>query len=116
MLLFSLIFLNSTILFLLFNTNFVYEYITLFKLNKIKIFQEYSDYIYKNNFIYFIPFLSFRNIFIYKLISCPLCLNFWTSLIVSLYYNNILFIGIIYMLTIIIYLTTSILYGKYKNI
>ena len=110
------IFLNSMIIFVLFNTNFIYEYAKLLKLDNIKIFQEYSDHIYKNDFINFITFLSFKNNFFYKLISCPLCLNFWLALAASLALNNIFYIGVIYIMAILLYLTGSILYGKYKNI
>jgi len=108
--------LNSTFLFLIYNTNFIYEYFKLFKFDRIKIFKEYIDYIYKNNFINFIPFLSLKNNFFYKLISCPLCLNFWLSMTISIILGNVIYIGIIYMVSIIIFLIGSILYGKYKNI
>lgn len=110
------IFLNSMLLFVLFNTNFIYEYANLLKLNNIKIFKEYYEYIYKNDFINFIPFLAFKNNFFCKLISCPLCLNFWSSLLFSLLLNNINYIGLIYIISIIIHMGSSILYGKYKNI
>lgn len=114
--LFSYIFLNSMGLFVLFNTNFIYEYANLFKLNNIKIFKEYYEYICKNDFINFITFLGLKDNFLCRLISCPLCFNFWSSLIFSLLLENINYIGLIYIISIIIHMGTSILYGKYKNI
>jgi hypothetical protein len=112
----NFIFFNSMFLFVLFNTNFIYEYAKLLKLDNIKIFQDYTDFIYKNDFINFTTFLSFKNNFICKLVSCPLCINFWSSLFISFILKNLYIIGIIYVISIVIYFGTSILYGKYKNI
>lgn len=110
------IFLNSMLLFVLFNTNFIYEYARLFKLTDIKIFQEYTDHLYNNDFINFITFLGLKNNFFCKLVSCPLCLNFWSSLFLSFLLENMYYIGIIYVMSIVLHFGISILYGKYKNI
>jgi hypothetical protein len=109
-----LISLQIFILILLFQTNFIYEYSKLFKLiKKINLLKEYEDYIYKNNFLKLIDFLSLKPNFFFKLLSCPLCLNFWLSLASAILINNILYIGLNYIITILIYLIISLLYGKY---
>jgi len=102
-------------IFLWFKTNFFYEYIKLFKLNKLNIFNSYEEFI-KNTYTYFATFLGFKSNFFCKLLSCPMCLNFWVVLVnmiifkISLYY-----IGLIYIISLGEYMCLSIILSKYEN-
>jgi hypothetical protein len=109
-----LIGIQTLLLIVFFETNFIYEYSKLFRIiKKIRIINEYEAYIYKNNFLKFSDFLSLKTNFIAKLFSCPLCLNFWLSLFSCILSNNMLLLGINYVLSIFTYLVISLLYGKY---
>ena len=73
-------------LFVWFKTNFLYEYASLFKLNKLKIFKEYEDFI-KISYLNFADFLGMKQNFFYKLLSCPFCFVFWLNLIYILFFT-----------------------------
>lgn len=106
--------LSATGLFIWFKTNFLYEYSKLFKLNNIKIFREYEDFI-KISYLNFVDFLGMKNGFIYKLLSCPLCLGFWINLIIIFIFNfSLSYIGILYVISIMEYMTLSLMY-KYEK-
>lgn len=105
------IFLQATFILILYKTNVIYEYLKYLKLNIIK---DYEKFLMTNEYVNFIEYLSFKNLFIFKLLSCPLCLNFWLSLINSIILNNIQYIGIIYIISLCILFTMSYLYGKFK--
>jgi len=106
--------LSAFCLFVWFKTNFLYEYVKLFKLNNIKIFKEYEDFI-KVTYLDFADFLGMKNGFIYKLLSCPLCLGFWFNLIIIFIYNfPLLYIGILYVISIMEYMILSLM-RKYEQ-
>lgn len=109
--LFYNIFTQSAFLFILYKTNVVYEYIKYFKLN---ITKEYESYLIANKYLNFIEYLGFKNNFIFRLIACPLCLNFWLSIITCLISNNILYIGVIYIISLLIMFILSHFYGKFE--
>jgi hypothetical protein len=102
-------------LFIWFKTDFLYEYIKLFKLNKLKLIQEYEAFI-KITQLNFSEFLGFKNSFFFKLISCPLCLNFWVNLSLVLFFKfPLYYIGLLYILSITEYMILSIVLFKYEN-
>lgn len=107
----SNIFLQTTFIFIIYKTNVIYEYLKYLRLNIIK---DYEKYLVSNDYLNFIEYLGFKNSFIFKLINCPLCFNFWLSFINSLVLNNILSIGVIYISTLFIFFINSYLYGKFK--
>ena len=109
--LFYNIFTQSAFLFILYKTNVVYEYIKYFKLN---ITKEYESYLIANKYLNFIEYLGFKNNFIFRLRACPLCLNFWLSIITCLISNNILYIGVIYIISLLIMFILSHFYGKFE--
>lgn len=94
------IFLNSTFLIVWFLTNAFYEYLSkIFPL----IFKNYNIFIIKNNFLYFTDYLTHKNNFISKLLSCPFCLGFWTALFSSIAYNSLLYLCVIYIISLMIF-------------
>lgn len=102
-------------LFIWFKTNFLYEYAKLFKLNKFKLIQEYESFI-KVTQLNFSEFLGFKNGFLYKLISCPLCLNFWLNLfLIFLFGFSLYYIGLLYIISIIEYMILSLILSKYEH-
>jgi hypothetical protein len=102
-------------LFVWFKTNFLYEYVKLFKLNKSKLIQEYEAFI-KVTQLNFSEFLGFKNTFFFKLISCPLCLNFWFNLSLVLFFEfPLYYIGLLYVISIMEYMILSIVLSKYEN-
>lgn len=100
-------------IFLFLNTNFVIEYYNLFKLNGIKILDEYNKK-NKNGYICSFPdFLinEYDNFFI-NLITCPVCLSIWLSIM------SIIFVGkfflLVSFLTLISYFLLKIMYNLQK--
>ena len=75
----------SAISFLLYKTDFVAEYGKLFGLSKLLRLSEYFCHkILAGGNIYYFDFLKFKyDCFLTRLVSCPLCLGFWMSLIIS---------------------------------
>lgn len=86
----SILFLSfacSSLLFVWFETNAIYEYLNYFNLGG-KFLYNYKEY-QKKDFatLLFIPYLLVNyNSFFTRLICCVICLSFWINLIVNLYY------------------------------
>jgi hypothetical protein len=61
-----------------------------------------EDYMYNSYIEYFSSKKSFSKnfleIFILKLISCPICLTTWLSILSSIFLGNIFYLGIIFIL------------------
>lgn len=96
-------------LFIWFKTNVVYEYARLFKLNNIKIFKEYEEFI-KITYLDFAEFLGMKSNFICKLVSCPLCLNFWLNILLLFIFKfEWQYIGLLYIISIIEYMIVNII-------
>ena len=61
-----------------------------------------QDYIYNSYIEYFYSKRSFSNnfieLFILKLLSCPLCLTTWTSIVSCLAFGNITYVGILFII------------------
>ena len=94
------VFLSSTFLVLWFLTNVFYEYFS-----KVfpAVFNNYKIFIIKNNFLYFSDYLSNKNDFISKLLSCPFCIGFWSSLTSSIIYNCFFYLCVIYIISLMIF-------------
>lgn len=106
--------LSAFALFVWFKTNFFYEYVKLFKLNKSKLIQEYEAFI-KITRLNFSEFLGFKNNFFFKLVSCPLCLNFWFNLCMILFFKfPLYYIGLLYIISIMEYMILSLM-RKYEQ-
>ena len=107
---------NITVLFVWFNTTFVYDYSKLFGLNSL--FKEYEKtppdmmlpvYLYMNR-----ERLSKGNrvlYFVIKLTTCVFCLGFWTSCIFCVSLSQMTMIPLIYITTLIVYgIITKLIY------
>jgi hypothetical protein len=58
------------------------------------VFDSYIEFLYaKRAFT-----KSFRELFFLKLFSCVTCLSIWFSLIISIIYGNVLYIGLIFII------------------
>lgn len=102
-------------IFLWFKTNFFYEYIKALKLNRLNIIKSYEDFI-RNTYIYFATFLGFKNNFFAKLLSCPMCLNFWVVFLNLLIFKIPLsYIGLLYIMSLVEYMLLSIMLSKYEK-
>jgi len=100
--------LPAFILIIWFKTHAFVEYLNLFKLNKLFKINEYLEYKKQNMLIEYSDFILLKyNSFFTRLITCPFCLNFWLSLIVSIFFGNFSFIYIssIYIISLMIYFT-----------
>jgi hypothetical protein len=94
------IFLNSTFLVVWFLTNAFYEY--TYRIIPI-IFNEYKIFIIKNGSLYFSDYLYTKNNFLFKLLSCPFCIGFWSSLTCSIIYNCLFYLCVIYIISLMIF-------------
>lgn len=91
----------SSLVFLLFKTNFLYEYITLFKLGKYFRMHQFKCSKIKDPEISYFEFLNQKsNSFLTRLISCPYCLGFWVILPFGLEKCNFLITYCFYLLII----------------
>ena len=94
------IFSNTTFLVVWFLTNAYYEYFS-----KILpfLFKSYEIYIKENKFIYYSNYLENNNIFFSKMLSCPFCIGFWSSIIFCIIYKVIFYICVIYIASLLMY-------------
>jgi len=121
--------LGALIIHLWLNSDFFAYYIKSFKFlipNSIYEWLLIEDYFKNNdpnlNVNSYIDFLlikrsfdpSFKVQFFLKLFSCSICFSTWVSLIISLIYGNILYIGLIYIILRI--LDFILRYTLYKTI
>jgi hypothetical protein len=90
---------------ILFKTEAIVEYSKLFKIDKLLKVDKYLIYKNSNPDIDFMTFLliKYPN-FITKLISCPFCINFWIVLGSSILMNNIIYLPVVYISSIVVYL------------
>lgn len=99
----QIIFLNTFLLVIWFNTDVFIEYLK-FTGNLFKI-KEYE--LEKNNdfsLTYHSFLLKKYNSFLIRLITCPLCFNFWTTLLFTIVFNyQFIYIPIVYILSLLIY-------------
>jgi hypothetical protein len=112
----------TMILYYLNNTNVVWEYLTLIsKLLNFKTCNNFFDGILllksaENHDNYLLYINSIYNNFITRLISCPICVGFWLSLIVSLICKNILLLAPIAYFSLFLYYIIKILTKKSATI
>lgn len=87
----SLICLVSLILFLLFETNVLVEYGRAFKI-RLPELDNYSKIIDSGGHTHYLKYLRgiYEKSFIFKLITCPICLSVWISLWISLIFFQLL--------------------------
>lgn len=100
---FEIIFLNTFLLVIWFNTEVFVEYFK-FTRNIFKI----DEYIQAKPSDFSLTYHSFLlqkyNCFFTRLITCPLCFNFWTTLLFTVVFNYpLILIPTIYILSLLVY-------------
>jgi len=114
MIFFTLTCLISMVMIIWFKTDAFIEYTqlnrTLCKLLKIIEYKEYKQQ--QDITISYQQFLRMKhdNFFV-RLVTCPICLDVWLSTITCLLFSNIIFIPVMFILSLLIYLITTQLYG-----
>jgi hypothetical protein len=94
--------LNTTILIVWFLTDAFYEY---FKCLSKTFFLKYQEYIKTLGMpAHYVDYLQYSNRnFITKLLSCPFCFGFWTSIFCSVILIEIKFVFVVYTASIILF-------------
>lgn len=88
-----------------FKTDAFVQYISLLKLDRFFKVRDFIEYKKINSDIDYSTYLLLKhNNFFTKLISCPFCINFWLVLGLSLLFNTIIYLPIVYVLSINVYL------------
>lgn len=105
------------VLFLWYETSAFHEYLRRVPLlNKFLGFKEYDENKKYYDHCSYQEFLSIHyDNFLVKLISCPYCLSFWTSLVTTLYFTRMEFLPVIYMSSILAYLSLKKLLALLNN-
>jgi len=99
----NIIFLQVTILLLWFDTEVFVEYFQYIKYDWFKIHSYIKEKTTNDLTLTYHDYLKrFCSCFFVKLITCPICINFWLSLIFSLFIS-ITILPIIFILSLIIY-------------
>lgn len=94
---FNICFLLSVLLFLAFETNFIFEYA-----NKLRIplydIKSYKNIINSGGKVFYLEYIkkAYINNFYIQLISCPICAGVWIAVVLSIF-TNILFLPSIYL-------------------
>jgi hypothetical protein len=99
------IFLQSSILLIWFKTDAFLEYCRLFKLNKISNYKDYDKkFDSKESLPYHLYLRLYKNNFFIRLITCPICLSCWLSIIISLITLSPFNIPILFISSLLLYL------------
>jgi hypothetical protein len=111
-------FFNVFCLFIWFNTEAFIEYIKYIPfLNKLLKVKQYIEYQKSSNSLNYPLYLAvYYNNFFTKLVSCPYCLLFWVNLLSLLLLNNIMFIFINYVVSLVLYSSVILIVKKYESI
>lgn len=89
-----------------FHTEAFIEYSKLLKISslfKINEFEKAYDTDYTLEYLTWLK-LKYPT-FLTKLITCPWCIGFWVSIICALFFNTFYIFPVVYVITIIMYLT-----------
>jgi hypothetical protein len=81
----------SYALFALFGTDVILHYWKLFKLDRVMfgdLIKDYEEFSKTNPSVFLLDYIYItKNSFLFKLVSCPVCIVFWLSLAICLYIN-----------------------------
>jgi hypothetical protein len=77
-----------------FNTNAFVEYFSLLRLGRFFRISEYQDLVKNGYGESFVSFLKeyYHDIFIVRLVSCPICLGFWLTVALLLFFGSVSYI------------------------
>ena len=100
----NLIFFITLILIIWFDTDAFLEYCRLFKLTRFFKIKEFNK-AYENNFelTYLFYIKRYHDCFFVRLITCPICLSVWLSIILCAIANSLVCIPLICVVSLIIY-------------
>ena len=99
----NFILLQVTLLFIWFNTDSFVEYLQYIKYDWFKIHSYLKEKTTNDLTLTYHSYLRrFHNSFFVRLITCPICLNFWLSLLSSLFIY-ITYLPIIFIVSLFIY-------------
>ncbi len=100
---YNIIFLNTFLLIIWFNTEAFVEYFK-FTRNLFKIEQYILDKPKDFSLTYHSFLLKEYNCFFTRLITCPLCFNFWMTILFVLVFNqSMISVPLIYILSLLLY-------------
>jgi hypothetical protein len=107
------VFWSTMFLVIWFNTDaFIYysQLFNVFENSRLK----FSAFLFKpeNKFLYYPDFLASQALkeenrfkkFVFKLLSCYLCLNVWITIFVCIFLTNLMLIAPIYLISLVLYL------------
>ena len=96
----------ATVLIMWFDTHALYEYIKLFRLQKIFGLAEYEERLSKFGMYLHEYLISKDDNFLFRLLSCPICLSVWINLILSVicHQSVLIFFGAQYVSLILYFL------------
>ena len=88
-----------------FHTEAFIEYGKLFRLSKLMKIDKFEQALNDDFTLEYLSWLksTYPN-FLTKLISCPWCIGFWFTLVISLFFYTIYIFPVIYVFTLVIYL------------
>lgn len=111
-------FFNVFCLFIWFNTEAFIEYIRYIPyINNFLKVKQYIAYQKNDDSLNYPLYLTvYYNNFFTKLISCPYCLLFWVNLLSLGLLNNIMFIFVNYVISLILYSVVILIVKKYESI
>lgn len=97
-------FLITTILIIWLKTEAWVEYTQLFKLNFLSNYKEYNKQKHEDFTLTYIKFLlkNYRHKFMIRLITCPLCLSLWLSIIAGIF-TILIMIPVYFIFSLFIY-------------
>ncbi len=96
-------------LIIFFNSDAMPEYLRLFRLNKVFPFLKIDEYfsyngpLNSNSYFEFLNGMKGYNNFLVKLISCPLCLSVYLSLIMAFFIGHWYYFPLIYLISLFTY-------------
>ena len=95
----------NLILFLHFNTDVIYQYLKITKLDLFKI-KEFENYKLENPKADYYSYLRIKhkNFFV-NLFTCKPCFLFWICLLICIIYSSLILFPVIYLTSYIIYKT-----------
>lgn len=102
----------AILLLIWFRTEAYIEYCRQFDLNNISLYKEYDAWKSLDERLTYLKFLkTHHDSFFIRLISCPICLSFWLSIILSLITLNVLSFPIVMIGGLLLYLIADKLLG-----
>lgn len=102
----------ALILIIWFRTDAFLEYCRLFKLNFISNYKDYDEKRHNDVSLTYHSYLrQYHNTFFIRLITCPICINFWIAALISPLLSNIMLFPVIFINSLILFTIVDRLLG-----